>query len=310
MFNKRKNKISGISDIGKLPMGVNLIVNLVFITMCILVIYPMLVIVGTSFTTEEYVKTFGYTAFPKEISLFAYEYILKNWETIVRAYGVTIFTTVVGTVTSVLSLALYGYAVSRPEFRYRKFFTFLQFFTMLFGGGLVPWYYVCTQILHLGNTIWALILPSLNSAWNMIILKTFFSTSVPTEMIEAARIDGSSEFRTFFRIVWPVSVPGIATIALFTTLGYWNQYYNAMMLTSSQELQTIQLYLYNILKNLSMLSSGSNMSYQQAGQMLKDLPQESARMALCVVAMGPIVLAYPFFQKYFIKGLTIGSVKG
>jgi putative aldouronate transport system permease protein len=238
------------------------------------------------------------------------KYLANNASVILRAYGVTIFATVVGTIMSVLVCGLYGYAISRNEFKWRKQFTFLEFFTMLFGGGLVPWYLVCTRFLHINDTIWALILPMVNSAWNIIILKTFFKTGVPDAIVESARIDGAFEFKIFFQIVWPIALPGLATIALFAMLGYWNDYNNALYLTSSKELQNLQLYLFNILQNIQALTSTANTAAAQAGHTLAQMPKESARMAMCVVSVGPIILAYPFFQKYFIQGLTIGSVKG
>lgn len=291
------------------PFG-NVLLNILFILLAVSCLYPFLLVLGTSFADESILNQIGYRMLPHKLSFSAYEYVLSNGRKILRAYGVTITATAVGTALSVMSCALFAYAVSRKEFEYRGFFTFLQFFTMLFSGGLVPWYLVCTRFLHINNTIWALILPMVNSAWNIIIMKTFFMTSVPESIVESARIDGSGEFRTFFRIVWPISLPGLATIALFAMLGYWNDYYNALILTSNSKLQNLQLYLYNILTNLTMLTEGSNMAMMQAGKVIADMPKEGARMAMCILAVGPIVLAYPFFQKYFIHGLTIGAVKG
>ncbi len=289
---------------------VNVIYNIIFIIFSIMCVYPVLLIIGTSFASEASINEIGYRVIPKEFGTDAYMYLANNAAIILRAYGVTIFVTVVGTVLSVLVNGLYAYAISRQEFHWRKSFTFLQFFTMLFGGGLVPWYLVCTRFLHLNDNIWALILPGVCSAWNIIVLKTFFTTGVPNGIVESARIDGASEFRIFFQIVWPIALPGLATIGLFSMLGYWNDYNTALYLTSSKELQNLQLYLFNILQNIQMLTSTANTAATQAGHTLAELPKEGARMAMCVVAVGPIVLAYPFFQKYFIQGLTIGSIKG
>ncbi|MEG2583544.1 MAG: carbohydrate ABC transporter permease, partial [Oscillospiraceae bacterium] len=160
------------------------------------------------------------------------------------------------------------------------------------------------------NTLWALILPYLVSAWSVMIMKTFFISSVPDSIVESAKIDGASELKTFFKIVVPISVPGLATIALFAMLGYWNDWYLPLMLTTKPELSNLQYYLYRILSNLNVLTDASSSAYAQSGAMLKTLPKESARMAICVIAIGPIIFAYPFFQKYFVQGLTIGAVKG
>lgn len=285
----------------------NFFLNMFFIIICITCVYPFLIIIATSFNTEEAIQAFGYTLIPREPSVYAYQYMFENFSVVLKAYGITIFVTLVGTVLSVIICALYGYAISRKEFGLRKVFTFYVFFTMIFSGGTVPWYLICTRVLHINNTIWALILPSLCSAWNIIILKTFFQTSVPGAIVEAARIDGASEVKTFFKIVCPIALPGLATIALFVMLAYWNDYYNALMLTSDPELQNLQLYLYNILKTSTILQT---MAATGAGELEKQLPQESIRMAICVVSILPIVFAYPFFQRYFIQGLTVGSVKG
>ena len=303
-MSKRKEKVS-IERIDMVSRPANILLNILLIALCITCVYPFLLVIATSFNSESAIASFGYTAIPKEPTLYAYKYLFANASTLLRAYGVTIFVTVVGTMLHVIVCALYGYAISRREFKFRNFFTFYMFFTMLFSGGTVPWYIVCTKVLHINNTIWALILPSLCSAWNIIILKTFFKSSVPDAIIESARIDGASEIKTFVRIVCPIALPGLATIALFAMLGFWNNYFNAMMLTTKTSLQNLQLYLYNILKSASMMEQGASAS----GMTLK-LPQESARNAICVISIAPIIFAYPFFQRYFIQGLTIGAVKG
>lgn len=303
-MSKRKEKVS-IERIDMVSRPANVLLNILLIALCITCVYPFLLVIATSFNSEAAISSFGYTAIPKEPTLYAYKYLFTNASTLLRAYGVTIFVTVVGTMLHVIVCALYGYAISRREFKFRNFFTFYMFFTMLFSGGTVPWYIVCTKVLHINNTIWALILPSLCSAWNIIILKTFFKSSVPDAIIESARIDGASEIKTFVRIVCPIALPGLATIALFAMLGFWNNYFNAMMLTTKTSLQNLQLYLYNILKSASMMEQGASAS----GVTLK-LPQESARNAICVISIAPIIFAYPFFQRYFIQGLTIGAVKG
>lgn len=299
---KEKNTIAKVDMVTR---PVNVLLNILFILLCIVCVYPFLLVISTSFDSEAAISRYGYAAFPKEPTLYAYKYLFMNASVLLRAYGVTIFVTIVGTVLHVIVCGLYGYAISRSEFKFRNFFTFYMFFTMLFSGGTVPWYIVCTKLLHINNTIWALILPGLCSAWNIIILRTFFKSSVPDAIVESARIDGASEIRTFIRIVCPIALPGLATIALFAMLGFWNDYWTALMLTSKASLQNLQLYLYNILKSASLMESGANIN----GITLK-LPQESARNAICVISIAPIIFAYPFFQRYFIQGLTIGAVKG
>lgn len=306
MKNNKRSKVK-FERIDMVSGPVNVILNMFFILVCLTCVYPFLIIVGTSFNTEQAIALYGYSVIPKEPTMLAYRFLFENSAIILRAYAVTIFVTLVGTALTVVVCGLYGYAISRREFKLKKFFTFYIFFTMLFSGGTVPWYLICTRVLHINNTIWALILPMVCGAWNIIILKTFFQTSVPDAIIEAARIDGASEVRTFFKIVCPIALPGLATIALFAMLGYWNDYYNAMMLTTEIELQNLQLYLYNILKSASILQGkGTQISEAAQGQ----LPQESARMAICILSVAPILFAYPFFQRYFIQGLTVGSVKG
>ena len=304
---KSKSNVSHMEKINMVSKPTNVLLNLFFVLICATCVYPMLLVIATSFNSEDAIKLYGFTVIPREFTIYAYEYILANANTILRAYGVTIFVTAIGTVLTVVVCGLYGYAISRHEFKYRKLLTFYMFFTMLFSGGTVPWYLICSRVLHITNTIWALILPMICSAWNIIILKTFFQTSVPDEIIESGRLDGASEMRIFFKIVCPISLPGLATIALFAMLGYWNDYYNPLMLTTDPDLQNLQLYLYNILKTASMLSTMAAGAGEAA---VKQLPQESARMAICVVSVAPIVFAYPFFQRYFIQGLTVGAVKG
>lgn len=220
-----------------------------------------------------------------------------------------LYETVVGTVLSVSVITLYAYPLSRSNFKYKKLFSFLAFFTMIFGGGLVPWYMVYSQLFRIRNTIWILIFPYLMNAWFVMIMRTFIKTSVPESLIESAKIDGASEFRTFFSIVLPLLKPGIATIGLLSCLGYWNDWYLPLVFLTERKLYNIQYLMYQTLSNIQFLTSGSA-NFSELGMVLADLPGESARMAVAVVSIGPIIFAYGFFQKYFIKGLTIGAIKG
>lgn len=283
----------------------SIFIHLFFILLAVMCIYPFLLIVGVSFSDEKSILDHGFQVIPEMFSLNAYRYVFRNLGTIVNAYAVTTFSTVVGTFLSVLVITLYSYALSRKEFHYRRFFTFFIFFTMIFNGGMVPWYIVCVRVLHINNTILALILPYIISGWYVIIMRTFFSTAVPDSVIEAARIDGAGEFKTLFRIVLPLALPGVATIALFSTLGYWNDWWLPLMLINNTKLFNLQYLIYQILNNMDFINQLASQ-----GHTVQNVPTESARMAICVISIGPIIFAYLFFQKYFIKGLTIGSIKG
>ena len=231
--------------------------------------------------------------------------MLQSGGALAQSYMVTIVVTILGTIINVSMVSSYAYAISRKGFKYRRQFTFLVFFTMLFGGGMVPSYIVMTQVLGLKNTIWALILPLAFNSFNIIVMRTFFQKSVPDSIIESARIDGASEFRIFTKIVIPLAIPGIATIALFSTLAYWNDWFNAMLYIDYQNLVPLQHMLMKIEKNMEFIRQNAMLS----GEVMSALPQESVRMAMVVVSTLPIACTYPFFQKYFISGLTIGGVK-
>lgn len=286
----------------------NIILNIVFILIAFVCVFPVLLTIGISVADESSIIAHGYQLIPEKFSFSSYEYIWQAKDTVLRAYGVTIFVTVVGTVMSTLVLAFYAYAISRKDFKYRKAFTFYMFFTMLFSGGVVAWYMVITTILHLKNTIWVMILPHVMNAWNIIVLRSFFTSAIPDEMIEAAKLDGAGEFKIFFSLVMPLSLPGLATIALFQTLGYWNDWTLPLYFITKPELWNLQFLLQNMIANIQKLTENAGGMYSVAQG--ADVPVEGARMALCLIAAGPIIIVYPFFQKYFIQGLTVGSIKG
>ena len=273
-------------------------------------VFPFVLIVIISLTDETSLAKYGYRIIPKQWSLEAYKYVTKGSSALLQSYSITIFITVVGTIIALIIMALYAYALSRKNFKFRKFFTFFAFFTMLFSGGLVPGYIVMTQLLNLRDSVWALILPMACNAWYIMILKTFFKSSVPDAIVESAKIDGASEIRTFLQIVLPISLPGIATIALFSTLGYWNDWFNALLYIDNTKIIPLQYMLMKIQNSMDFLRGNINaVSSIESLKALQQMPQETARMAMVVLATGPIVLAYPFFQRYFIQGLTIGAVK-
>ena len=297
------------SMINQISVTSDIFLNLLYVILSAICIVPILLVLVISFTDEHEIIMNGYSFLPERFSTEAYKFVLSAGEGILNAYGVSIFTAVVGTVLSVSVITLYAYPLSRSNFKYKKLFSFLAFFTMIFGGGLVPWYMVYSQLFRIRNTIWILIFPYLMNAWFVMIMRTFIKTSVPESLIESAKIDGASEFRTFFSIVLPLLKPGIATIGLLSCLGYWNDWYLPLVFLTEIKLYNIQYLMYQTLSNIQFLTSGSA-NFSELGMVLADLPGESARMAVAVVSIGPIIFAYGFFQKYFIKGLTIGAIKG
>ena len=299
---KRKVNVNAISN------RANFIINLFFVIYSVLCIAPVLLVLAISFTSENEIILHGFSFIPREFSLEAYSFLLRDISSIARAYGISIFVTVAGTSLSVLCMALYAYPISRSDFPARKFFTFYIFFTMLFNGGLVATYFVNTQLFHMKNTVYALIIPLMMSPFSVLIVRTFYMQSVPKELIESAKIDGASEFRIFLKIVAPLSKPAIATIALFDTLSYWNDWFSSLLYISEKKLYTLQYTMYTALMNVQyLLKFGQNLS-QDLG--MNTLPTQTVRFAMVLIAIGPIALAYPYFQKYFVKGLTIGSIKG
>jgi putative aldouronate transport system permease protein len=286
----------------------SIVMHILLGSFAFLCIFPFLYVIIISLTSEQTLALHGYQIVPDEWSFAAYHYLWQMRSQVLQAYGVTLLVTVLGTLISVSVIALYAYAISRNQFIYRKQFTFIAFFTMLFSGGMVPFYIVMTQFLGLKNSIWALILPMAVNAFYIIIMRTFFLRTVPEAILESARIDGAGEFRIFFTIVLPLSIPGIATIALFSTLAYWNDWFNALLFIDDPNLIPLQSLLMRIENNLDFIRQNAMLSNQNSS-ILASIPQDSARMAMVVIATLPIALSYPFFQKYFVKGLTIGGVK-
>lgn len=297
-------------SIGQISNPANIALNTMFIVYSLICIVPFLLVVSISFTDESTIQLEGYKLFPSKISLYAYNYVLSGAKALIRSYGISIFVTIAGTLASVLITALFAYPLSRKDFKYRKFFSFFVFFTMIFSGGLVPWYMVYTQILGLKNNLFIYIVPSLMNAWYVIILRTFFATSIPESIIEAAKIDGAGESRIFFTIVLRLSLPGLATIGLFSSIGYWNDWYIPLVFITKQQLYNLQYSMYVVLLNAQYLSENASKIVAAGATGTGAIPIETARMALCIISVGPIIFAYPFFQKYFIKGLTVGAVKG
>ncbi|CAH1200565.1 L-arabinose transport system permease protein AraQ [Paenibacillus plantiphilus] len=302
-----KNKTK-TRDFQRLSPAWNIVFNIIAAVVAFVCVFPFLFVLIISFTDENTLAKNGYQLIPEKWSVEAYRYIIETGESLMRAYSVTIFITVVGTIVSLIFITLYAYAISRKSFKYRHFFSFVALFTMLFNGGLVPTYIVVTQVLHLKDNIWALILPMTVNAFYIMIMRTFFSTMIPDAIIESGRIDGASELQTFVRLVLPLSLPGIATIALFNTLGYWNDWFNALLYIDKPGLVPLQAMLMRIESSMQFIMQNSTNASLNTG-ILQTMPQDTSRMAMVVLATGPIILAYPFFQRYFVQGLTVGAVK-
>jgi len=296
-------------EINSIKPTTNLVLNVIFSVYCIACIAPLILIFMVSITDQASLATNGYSFFPSKISLDAYRYLFSDLGKLLRTYGITIFTCVVGTFFCVLFTMLYAYPLSRKTFKYRNFFAFFIFFTMLFQGGLVPWYILYTKYLNLQNNLLALIMPPIMNAFYVLVAKTFFSINVPDSVLEAARIDGASEFKIFRKIVIPMSTPVIATVALFSSLAYWNDWYLCLLYINDPKYYNLQYSMYQALRSLQFLTS-SLVPSSSAASSLANVPGETLRMAMAIVGIGPIIFAYPFFQRYFIKGLTIGAVKG
>ncbi|OBR63723.1 sugar ABC transporter permease [Paenibacillus oryzae] len=282
-----------------------------FIIYSLICIIPVVLIIMVSFSNETTVVRDGYQFWPAAFSFEAYEFLFKDPTQIIRSYGISIFVTVVGTLLSLVIMALYAYPISRRDFPHAKFFTFFVFFTMLFGGGLVPWYLVYVQMLGLKDNIWALILPLMISAFFVLIIRTFFITTIPNAVLESAKIDGAGEMKIFIKIVLPLSLPVLATVALFQTLTYWNDWFLSLVFITKDANITVQYLMYKMMLNIQFLANNSNVAnaIRSAGGTFR-FPSETVRMAMVIVGIGPIIFAYPFFQKYFVKGLTVGAVKG
>lgn len=283
------------------------IVNLVLLLLACMCIMPIFIVISISVSKISDIHEYGYRFIPTSFSLDAYKYIFSSSGQIIGAYLVTLRVVLIGTILGVTIMAMFAYAISRSDFRYRRQFSFFVFFTMLFSAGLVPSYILITNYLNLKNTIWVLILPYVANAWHIMMLRSFF-TSLPDGVLEAARIDGCSEFRTFWTIAVPMSTPALATVALLTVLRFWNEWFAALMYIDKDNLIPLQYLLYRTMSNLDELNRQA-MEMGAAAE-LGEFPSESVRMAMAAASSVPVLMVFPFFQKYFCKGLTVGAVKG
>jgi putative aldouronate transport system permease protein len=271
----------------------------------LLCLFPFVLMITSSFMNEKEIIAEGFKLFPKELTPSAYEFLFRNPKKLMSAYSVTIFITIVGTFCGLLIMSMAGYVLSRSDFKYRNAISFFIYFTTLFSGGLVPSYILMVNYLGLKDNVLAMILPSMVSAWSIFLMKNFMK-AIPDSLYESAVIDGAGDFRIYRQIFMPLATPSLATIGLFLALAYWNEWYNAMLYIQSQVKFPLQLFLQKIVTqaNIQLLI--------QQGVVINtsDLPSESIKMATAVMAIGPIILLYPFVQKYFVSGLTVGAVKG
>lgn len=278
----------------------------ILLSFSLLCLIPFILVLSISLSNELEISRLGYSLFPRGFTLYAYQFIFALPETILNAYRVTIVVTFLGTGLSLLVTALIAYPLSRKYLRFRNAIAFYVFFTMLFNGGMVSWYIVTTQILRLKENIWALIIPYLANSWYILIMRNFFRMSIPDTLVESAKIEGAGEFRIFWQIAMPLALPGLATVAFFTTLGYWNDWWLGLMLiTRNNRVVPLQLLLYRMMSTIEYLKSTPEMMNRRI-----EVPGESARMATVILTIGPVIFIYPFFQNYFIKGLTVGAIKG
>ncbi len=284
-----------------------IILNALFIVMAVAVIIPFIILVSVSLSNETDISYFGYRLIPKQIDLTAYRYVFKHPKTILDAYKVTAIFSFVSMILNTVVTSLFAYPLSRKIFKQRNKLSLFMYFTTMFSGGLVPTYILITQYLHLANTIWVYIIPGMFGVWGAFVMRTFFN-GLPDSLIESAYMDGAGEYRILFQIVYPLSTPVLATMAVGTFLGKWNDWNTSMLYIDDSKLYSLQYMLQRIIQNLTLLQNN-----EEAAMLFSDaaeVPAETVRMAMAVVVAGPILFVFPFFQKYFTKGMVMGSVKG
>ena len=310
MAKKEKVALDGLDKFNRIKKPTNILFNLIFIILSLTCIIPLLLVVAISLSSEDSIRKYGYQFIPAEFSVEGYTFLKDQVVMILRALGVSLFVTVVGTVLGTLLTTLMGYVMSRPNYKLKNVLTWIVVIPMMFNGGLVATYFVTGNLLGLRNTIWALIFPLLVTSFNVIICRTFFKQTIPDSLIESAKIDGARQFTIFFKIVLPISLPVLATIGLFLAFAYWNDRYQSLLYITQSDLKSLQALLQDIINNISALAQQIASVGGSLADLIAEMPQESARMAIVVIIVLPIACAYPFFQKYFISGLTVGAVKG
>lgn len=288
------------------------ILTIIFAVMCVAVISPFVLLVSVSLSTEADISKYGYLFIPKEISWVAYEYVFKNPRTILNAYWLTFRFALTSMVLTTVMTSLFAYPLSRTNFKPRQKLSFFMYFTTMFGGGLVPYYLLITRYLHLKDTFWVYVIPGMFSVWSAFVMRTFFK-GIPESLIDSAYIDGAGEYRILFQIMYPLSKPVLATMACGTFLGQWNNWNTSLMYIDDPDLYSLQYMLQKILRELTLLQDpefNKDLAIAEQFAATMEIPAEPVRMAMAVVVAGPILFVFPFFQKYFTKGMVMGSVKG
>lgn len=305
---KKKEQEGLSSNMNQIKASTNIVFNIIFLLLGLMCIFPLLFVFSISITSEEALRMHGYQIIPPELSSAAYQFLWNERGMIFRAAFMSIFITILGTIITVALTTSMGYVVSRNNFKLKKLYTWIIFIPMVFNGGMLSSYVVTNNILGLRNTIWALILPLACSSFSVTICRTFFRTTVPDSIVESAKIDGAGQFRIWSQIVLPISKPVMATIGMFAAFGYWNDWFQASLYIDDKKLQTLQSMLNNIRESIEYLANNpyGDVSLQQYKA---SMPTESVRMAIAIIIIVPIACTYPFFQRFFISGLTIGSVK-
>ncbi|NMB97182.1 MAG: carbohydrate ABC transporter permease [Clostridiaceae bacterium] len=289
----------------------NIVFVIILLIMVAMIIIPLLLVVVVSFSSETSIADNGFTYFPTEWTLNGYKYLFKTGNQLLDSYLVTIFHSTTGTLLSLAVMSMFAYAIAQKRFKHNRLLIWFLFFTMLFNGGLVPSYILNVRYLHIDDSIWIFLLPSMVSAYYTIILRTFIRTTIPDTLFEAAWIDGAGHFRVFISIVLPLFKSGLATIGLFSLVGRWNDWFTGMLYIRNPKLVPLQTLLTKIQKSIDFIKQNANIASTPDGiELLRSLPGENMRMACTVIVIIPVLFAYPFFQRYFVQGLTVGSIKG
>jgi putative aldouronate transport system permease protein len=286
---------------------ISLVIMLIFTALCLL---PFVLMISASITNENVLVKEGYRFWPSKVSFDAYIYLWAKKDTILSAYGISILITVVGTLINVILTSLFAYPLSRQDFKFRNYFAFFIFFTILFNGGMTSSYIIWTQVFHIKNKLWALLLPNyLMGAFNVLLVRNYYTASIPVSLLEAARVDGATEFTIYSKIILPLSKPVIITISLFAGMAYWNDWTNGLYYISNTRLYSINVYLNKLMSNITFLKSSSTLT-EGTNLAGLDLPSVGIRMAIAVIAVLPVIIIFPMIQSQLIKGVVIGGVKG
>lgn len=305
---KRETEES-VSKLNQIKPSTNVWFNILLAVLAMICIVPVILIFMISISSEQSIAANGYRFWPEEFSLESYHFLIRESDQILGALGISVYVTVVGTIIGVMLTSAMGYVLSRTEHKLNGFLTMVVFIPMIFNGGLIATYVVNTQFLHLKDSVWALILPLCVSSYNVVICRTYFRTNIPDSVIESAQIDGAKQFTIFGRIALPLAKPMLATIGLFLAFGYWNDWYQSSLYINDSRLYSLQSLLDHIQRNMEMMASNPSMGVTMQ-EYINNMPKEGARMAMAIIIIIPIACTYPFFQRYFISGLTVGAVKG